>query len=57
MSLQFAFNLLNSFYLYIHPPDSPESDGGGIHGASNYPDLLPEMPRLATQRRATPAAG
>ena len=33
------------FYLYIYPPDSQESDGGAIHGVSNYPDLLPEMPR------------
>ena len=33
------------FYLYIYPPDSQESDGGAIHRASNYPDLLPEMPR------------
>ena len=33
------------FYLYIYPPDSQESDGGVIHRVSNYPDLLPEMPR------------
>ena len=33
------------FYLYIYPPDSQESDGGAIHKVSNYPDLLPEMPR------------
>ena len=33
------------FYLYIYPPDSQESDGGAIHRVSNYPDLLPEMPR------------
>ena len=31
--------------LYIYPPDSQESDGGAIHRVSNYPDLLPEMPR------------
>ena len=33
------------FSLYIYPPDSQESDGGAIHRVSNYPDLLPEMPR------------
>ena len=33
------------FYLHIYPPDSQESDGGAIHRVSNYPDLLPEMPR------------
>ena len=33
------------FNLYIYPPDSQESDGGAIHRVSNYPDLLPEMPR------------
>ena len=33
------------FYLYIYPPDSQKSDGGAIHRASNYSDLLPEMPR------------
>ena len=33
------------FYLYIYPPDSQESAGGAIHRASNYPDLLPKMPR------------
>ena len=33
------------FYPYIYPPDSQESDGGTIHRVSNYPDLLPEMPR------------
>ena len=33
------------FYLYIYPPDSQESAGGAIHRVSNYPDLLPEMPR------------
>ena len=33
------------FYLYIYPPDSQESDGGAIDRVSNYPDLLPEMPR------------
>ena len=34
-----------SFYLSIYPPDSQESDGGAIHRVSNYPNLLPEMPR------------
>ena len=24
-----------------------ESNGGTIHGASNYPDLLPEIPRYS----------
>ena len=33
------------FYLYIYPPDSQESDGGAMHRVSNYPDLLPEMPK------------
>ena len=33
------------FYLYIYPPDSQESDGGAIHRVSNYPNLLPEIPR------------
>ena len=33
------------FNLYIYPSDSQESDGGAIHRVSNYPDLLPEMPR------------
>ena len=33
------------FYLYIYPPDSQEGAGSAIHRASNYPDLLPEMPR------------
>ena len=28
------------FYLFIYPPDSQESDGGAIHRAGNYPDLL-----------------
>ena len=37
--------LLFFFYLYIYPPDSQESDGDAIHRVSNYPDLLPEMPR------------
>ena len=32
-------------YFYIYPPDSQESDGGVIHRASNYPNLLPDMPR------------
>ena len=38
-------NFIIFFYLYIYPPDSQESDGGAIHRVSNYPDLLPEMPR------------
>ena len=33
------------FYLYIYPPDSQDSDGGAIRRVSNYPDLLPEIPR------------
>ena len=35
------------FYLYMYSPDSQESDGGinRLHRTSNYPDLLPEMPR------------
>ena len=33
------------FYLYIYPSDSQESDEGAIHRVSNYPDLLPEIPR------------
>ena len=33
------------FYLYIYPPDLQKSDGGVDHKVSNYPDLLPEMPR------------
>ena len=33
------------FYLYIYPPDSQERDGGANTQVSNYPDLLPEMPR------------
>ena len=37
--------VLSFFYLYIYPPDSQESDGGAIRRVSNYPDLLPEMPR------------
>ena len=41
--VEFLFIYL--FYLYIYPPDSQESDGGAIHRVSNYPDLLPEMPR------------
>ena len=39
------FLFLFYLYLYIYPPDSQESDGGAIHRVSNYPDLLPEMPR------------
>ena len=51
---ELAFNLkqqLNStihffyFLLFFYPPDSQESDGGAIHRVSNYPNLLPEMPR------------
>ena len=38
------FYFLN-FYLYIYPPDLQESDGGTIHRVSNYPKLLPDMPR------------
>ena len=41
----FLFFIFLNFYLYIYPPDSQESDGGAIHRVSNYPDLLPEMPR------------
>ena len=41
----FFFFFFFFFYLYIYPPDSQESDGGAIHRVSNYPDLLPEMPR------------
>ena len=33
------------FYLYIYPPDSQKSDGGAIHRANNYLNLLSEMPR------------
>ena len=40
--LNFFFLYIN---LYIYPPDSQESDEGAIHRVSNYPDLLPEMPR------------
>ena len=44
--IQFVFFFfLFYFNLYIYPPDSQESDGGAIHRVSNYPDLLPEMPR------------
>ena len=32
-----------SFYLFIYPVDSQESDRVAIHRANNYPDLLPEM--------------
>ena len=39
------FYFLFYFYLYIYSPESQESAGGAIHRASNYPDLLPEMPR------------
>ena len=34
-----------NFYLYIYPPNSQESAKGAIHRASNYPDLLSEMPK------------
>ena len=43
--LEIVLVTLFFFYLYIYPPDSQESDGGAIHKISNYPDLLPEMPR------------
>ena len=39
------FGFLFSFYFYIYPPDSQESDGGVIHRAGNYPGLISEMPR------------
>ena len=29
----------------MYPSDSQESVGDTIHRVSNYPDLLPEMPR------------
>ena len=38
-----TFYFLSS--LHIYPPDSQQSDGGVIHRASNYPDLLSKMPR------------
>ena len=38
------FILFFLFYLYIYPPDLKKSDGGAIHKASSYIDLLPEMP-------------
>ena len=31
--------------LYIYPPHSQESNEGAIHRVSNYPDLIPEVPR------------
>ena len=43
--IYFFFIFYFYFNLYIYPPDSQESDGGAIHRVSNYPDLLPEMPR------------
>ena len=45
-------NFFYFFYFYhcIYPPDSQESDGGAIHRVSNYPDLLPEMPRYIAVR-------
>ena len=42
---KFYYFFLFYLYLYIYPPDSQESDRGAIHRVSNYPDLLPEMPR------------
>ena len=43
---QFISQLFFCFlYFYIYPLDSQESDGGAIHRVSNFPDLLPEMPR------------
>ena len=33
------------FLCLYYPPDSQERVEGAIHRASNYPDLLPEMPR------------
>ena len=36
---------LISFYRYIYSRDSQESIKGAMHRASNYPDLLPKMPR------------
>ena len=39
------FYFIFYFYLYIYSPDSQESDVDAIHRVSNYPDLLPEMPR------------
>ena len=45
-TLQFIFIYYFFYcYLYIFSPDSQESDGGAIHRVSNYPDLLPKMPR------------
>ena len=40
-----ASNICILFYLHIYPLDSEESDGDTIHRPSNYPGLLPEMPR------------
>ena len=38
------FFFLN-FIFIIYPPDLHESDGGAMHRASNYHDLLPEAPK------------
>ena len=37
-----------SFHRYIYPPDSQECDGGTIRWASNYSNLLLEMPRYCS---------
>ena len=42
--LRYTLNYF-TFYFFIYPPDSRGSDGGTIDRTSNYPDLLPEMPR------------
>ena len=34
------------FYLYIYSSDLQESDGGAIHQASNFRDVLSKMPIL-----------
>ena len=39
----YLFYFIYSFHLYIYLSDSPTSDA--MHGASNYPHLLPEKPR------------
>ena len=41
----FIYLFIFLFYLYIYPPNSQESDEALIHRVSNFPDLLPEMPR------------
>ena len=38
-------NFVIEHFRRTYPPDLQESDGGAIHRVSNYPDLLPEMPR------------